>query len=319
MSAKYYEEERKNRYLDYRRENGQRVNDRTFFSVTVRTEEEKGKDICEFTKDEILDFYKSVLSTSVEYLLNMTSFLNQYTDWTIMESINPDGINHYKEIELENLNNCINRQAIDNSFISREMLNMFVDNWHNGRYDCMNGCDLSIIYLLFEGIGGKRYEDILNITFNNVDYKKKTVTILNGTEITVSDKCLELLKEASKDEKYYLPDGREFNFLDDKIVRSYRKDQVSYDTVNPVSRIHTLRDRVEKVLNNLGIMNVTLKGIQSWGQVDYVKELIRLNKITPDNIREFVLSPECEKEFKVRFDKKNVVMNRFYEKYKEYL
>ena len=124
-----YNEELK---LEYIKENKDRnfaleeISKRLFNQIE-ETEIKFGKDCCEFTISEIIDYYKSRLSASLESLNVINSNLKLYTNWCMVKKgMVEDHQNHYMEISIELLNQCLNLGLTMSKIISRkDLFNMF--------------------------------------------------------------------------------------------------------------------------------------------------------------------------------------------------
>ena len=285
------------------------------FCLSCKIEDYYKKDLCHFSKDNIKDMYTSLRTPSINYLMHLNGLYKQYADWAIQEGITSDPINHFGEMELINFGECINQRSIEKSRITRLMLNEWAKG--TGYFESRNLCDLAAVFLLFEGIRGEHYKDLLELTFDDVNYDKHTVKVRNGSVVMISKECAEVLRNASKDEEYYLPNGKPMPFLDNKIIRSYRKDQLSEDR-GTITKVNTLKKRISKFLEIMEIYDVNLGGIYSWGVVDYVTGLIKKNSVKETDIPTF-LNREGKREVCKRFRITNFDPKRFYEKYKNYL
>ena len=97
-----YNEERKRQYIEMKESNVTlpfRALER-LFNQTEPFEEKNGKDVCEWTTTEILDFYKYLDQYSLSSLVVINSNLCLYTNWCLIEMLIPDCQNHYLEINL---------------------------------------------------------------------------------------------------------------------------------------------------------------------------------------------------------------------------
>ena len=70
------------------------------------------KDCSEFTVAEIINFYKSLCSTSFYTMKNTNGFLKAYTSYCIKNNLVKDGQNHYTEISDELLKDLGNKKRL---------------------------------------------------------------------------------------------------------------------------------------------------------------------------------------------------------------
>lgn len=292
--------------------------DGSIFTKSCAKEINLNRDVCNFSKTEILQMYESWGRPSIAYYQNINSLFKHYTFWAIKEKISQDDFNHFDEIKLEDLTKIVNRKGVGESRITREQLDYWVDHWTEEFDKPNNKCDLAIVYLIFEGIRGNHFEDLLELTYDDVDYKKNIIKLKNGNKVKVSSKCIKILMEASQDESYYMSSGKEFPFLDNKIVRSYRKDQLEDNERTITTKVNTLKVRITKFLNNAGLekKHVKLNNIFFWGQVDYVVDLLEKKDIKDV---EHYMQKDVQEDVKARFRIENFNSRVFYERYKEYL
>lgn len=291
---------------------------KSVFSSGKMYEESNGKDLFNFSKGDIMSFYCGLMRTSADSLNNINSALKRYTDWAITESLVADNMNHYSEVEYSNLASCVNGSAIERSLFSIERLLNYADSmWESAEDNLVNWCDLAVIYLIFEGIRGPHYSEILSLEFNDVyDCKVRTCT---GRIVEISQSCQRFVDRARKDVDYVLPSGKRMPFLDDKIFRSYRKDQMNKELSDKdieILEVRRLQRRLSVLLEKMGYDNVTLNSIIISGQINYVQQLA--NKANQP-ICDYIITNGCHEYVVERYGIKTWVGYKFYEKFRKAL
>lgn len=297
------------------------------FARSSMAEHNLDKDLCEFSKDEIINMYTDFFTGSLDYLNDYNSLYRQYYNWALEQGYTKNLDNPFSDIDLGDLRKCLFTENIESTVITREMLNKWAGLWVERYSEPYNRCDLAVVYLLFEGVKGEHYDDLRSVTFDDVNYKKGTIKVKSGRTIKLDPKCVELIRTAEDDKVYYMPSGKQFPFLDRRIFRAFRKDQLDDDRTM-TAKVNTLKVRVEKILTTLGIEKVTLNSIYAWGQVDYLSGLIKEDAVDyivtlPENDREEEMKKyikvECSDNMREKFGMRIFTYNSFYEKYKEYL
>ena len=287
----------------------------TIFSSAELYEKSMGKDLSLFNQTEILDFYTSLGSVSIEKLYNVGSYLRQYTDWCIVNELVPDKQNNYCKIETEELRECLNKEAIFCTYFTRKQL----IEWSKQSYrvdTLVNTCDLAIVWLLFEGVRGPRYTDIAYIRFGDVDYETHKIMLPSGKELQLSKECTDIVLEASHEYSYILPSLRQRPFLDDRILRSFQKNQLEREGREPILLVRLLSTRIKWLMSELGMSSATLKSIIANGQIDMIKRLAKEAKM---EVKDYILTPDCYDAIYNQYGVKTWVGSKFYAKYKDQL
>lgn len=284
----------------------------TIFSYAKLYEESKGADICTFAGEDIKAFYEGFYSVSIDKLCNVNSYLKQYTDWCIKNELVPDHQNHFKNVDYVVLGDFISKDAVDKSFFTRDQLIQWAEECKR-KMIMVNPCDLSIIWLLFEGVRGDRYKEIFDIEYNDIDPDTCIAKLSSGREIQLSRECVDFILSTKDIQTYILPSFRERQFLDDKIYRSFRKDQLDRDSRGSSNLVKQLNRRLVGVMEQLDLKNTSLKSIIACGQIDMIKNLAsKANK----PIEDYIASQECYEAVYKQYGVKTWIGPRFFAKYK---
>lgn len=304
----YYHAENKNAWIKTLGES-QAILASIIFSYSRETEIEKDSEIVKWSKNDILVFYTSLMSTSADRLKNINFALKAYANWCIADCIIAPGQNHFEEIEFNDLIKCINKNAINCSYISKESLL----GW--GGFGEDNLCDLAAIIMLFEGVKGNRCKEILGATFYDIDFDKAQITLNTTTKriVTFDPIWLPVLKDAMREEEYVLVNGKRMKYCNANIVRAYRKDQEKQSS--EIAKVNGLHGRVMKYTERRGVHNLTINSIMVSGQIEYIKKGAMESGM---EVNEFILGKECREMIQEKY---GVILRKpldFYLKNQEY-
>ena len=172
----------------------------TFFNTTEEFENELQKDVACFTLNEIIGFYKNFSATSLVRLQNLNCQLAKYADWCNKNKIIPNNQNHFRQINLDILEQCINLRLRSAKCVTREELLRVIKSY------IFDPAENFLLLALFEGICGNEYIEIRNLHLYN--FKDNMVTLLSGEKWEVSDDLIELAYESSKCEYYLTSDEK---------------------------------------------------------------------------------------------------------------
>lgn len=154
-----------------------------FFNKISSYEEELGKDVVNFSREEALDMYRWIKSRSIYTLMNDNTILKAYYAWVkYYHGIANE--NAYEQISIDDLRECVNRQA--SKLLSREEITEIEDR-------LLNWSDKAIVELLFLGVAGKNMEDIYAVDEACVKGNK---LVVNGKQFDMTPRLRELLPKA---------------------------------------------------------------------------------------------------------------------------
>ena len=306
-----YNDEIKKRYIEYKEAATimcQNYLERVFNAVEP-FEEQLGKDVGDFTANEIIDYYKYLNKSSVDAIAALNSTLSLYTQWYIGELLSIDHQNHFSELTRTIFISCVNKRKMESSIITRK------DLLKNIR-DLRNLCDSFILLALFEGISGKNYSEIRSLRYR--DFDGDYVTLCNGRKIKASYELNELARETSDEQYYYMPfqdKERAFKFQepegDDLIIKSHPNAKNYISDRQKAKRIY---GKIKRSLDYIGYPWMTGNDIIESGKIHFIKT--RCEELGISGY-EYLFSDhinEVNKQFGC-----NIVRSNYYSKYKEYL
>lgn len=283
------------------------------FEKAGEYEDEYGKDLCNFTKEQILDMYKSFNINSLEGLLNVNSQFSIYTRQCIADNMVIDGQNHYDEIGSDQIINCINKNLLNQKLITREQLLQWISTLNNSS-------DAFIIMSLFEGLGGKNYREITRLQIKDFDKEKSMVYTCGVDErnesrvLPVSQNLIGLAEETNET-LIYRAEKRNYPLVENgRIIKDFAQTRATVD--NEYHNGRKIYKRIKKILNQVtGSSTINGNDISVSGQMHCILERCNELKINPD---QYIHDVNLRKEIEDRFATKiNVTL--YWKKYGEYL
>lgn len=210
-----YNKDRKIRYLnEIEKEHSDEyvTNYESLFNKTEKYEEMFGKDVCDFSREDIGNMY-SLIGYSDSYTYsNVNSRLSTYTIWCMRESLVTDGCNHFQEVVFSDFDKYINRRLEGAKFLTREQALSFCRNIQNPR-------DAFVILCLFEFGKSQNYDDIFLMKPEDIDVNNHTIKLNSGRVVKVSSELINVAFEAFEEEKYYFViSGQTRNFVDNGYI-----------------------------------------------------------------------------------------------------
>lgn len=251
------------------------------FTKSALFEEKYGKDLCQWTVDEIIAFYKFSDSRSLDSLTLINSNYAMYTNWCLSETLVPDGQNHFLEINGDMLNDCVNGVLLESTVITRKELEQYVDKLPNYQ-------DRFIFYALFEGICGKMYEEITSIRPSHINGNK--ITLCTGRELKITSKLKEVIESATNEEAYqsYQEGGRVIKFPEEEDGRAFKiiKVMSNQNLANDIkNRGQILGRRYTNALDYMGLSpQMTPKRLIMSGKIEYIKKLMAEENLSLEEV-----------------------------------
>ena len=264
-----YNEDIKKLYLEHIAEKSYLDVMSTCFNNCSDIEQTLKKDISNFNLADILGYYKTLGTSSAHYLQVINSRFTAYTNWCLDGNLVADKQNHFKEIHVKELEDCINKQLWKREIISRKDLLGII-----GRQE-LNASENFLLLALFEGIYGKQYQEIRQLYYK--DFNKNKVKLCTGRELTVSDKLVELAKESSETYTYLTSDNRERKYKLDE-GRCFKFPEIT-STEGEVIYISKRLGLIKKEYDYYFAKRDLLK---ESGRIDMIKGLMKKNDWTAE-------------------------------------
>lgn len=277
------------------------------FNKVEKTEIELGKDVCEFTAYEIIEYYKTLNISSLESLAVMNSHFSMYTQWCLQSNIVRDNQNHFLEIDLEQIKKCINKIVFKKKIVSREQIVNWCDQLPNPK-------DQLVLLGLFEGMKGKDFSDFVNLRPQDIHGNR--LKLFDGRELVVSNKLLKYIKESIKETIYYSSSGGQTKVMPlvDKgyVIKSYPNTK---EGTSNFAKGRIIYNGISRSLNYVGVLDyMSANSIFESGKIDMIKHrsaelgISAKDYIYSDYIREVEEKYNCK-----------IVKSVFWIKYEDYL
>lgn len=313
MNYDYYNPENKERFLAQIDLNAYPPTywERLFRSLAP-FEEEKSKDIFDFNKVEILDTYTVMNYTVYETLMVANINLGNYTKWAISEGMVADGINHFIDLEPNDLIQCVNLKQLHQSIISRSEVLDSIRTVINQR-------DRFILLGLFEGIRGKNFDDLLLVKFSDV--KGNQIHLPSGKILTISQDLVRIIENTYTETLYEATDGRKHELFGDRIVRPLNRNAQLEDHITK-ENLYRVFHRLTHGKDSKGVPQlnwsdqVSLNSIFVSGLIDMIKTIMKQESKTAEEV---LFDSELFKEITYRYELNKQVRRRFLLKYGELL
>lgn len=252
------------------------------FDKIEKEEESNGKDVYDFSLEEIINLYKSFNSHSGGSLMTYNSILKAYTNYGIKMGVVKDNTNHFLEVTRSAIfDQCVNKLNLKKGIISREKLKEITS-------EMVNPHEVFVMYALFEGICGKEYSDLAPLTMEN--FKGNMVYLPSGRKFEVSDELLRAAEESAESTKYYgfTKDGNlkeiKFMFGDNKIIKD------RYNCYSGTIKAGHMRvfNLLRRIVKNYDLEGITVTTLLESGRIDMIKWFMR--KDESEDVRQTLLN-----------------------------
>lgn len=221
-----------------------------------------GKDVTDFSQDEILEMFKGFNLTSVNTLQNYNNYLKAYCDFIIYKT--GSGNNNFASINKDMLKTCINEDMLKNKYITYAQLQEI-------EAELLNATDSAILECLWNGIAGKELTDLTHLERNQVDKKNMQIILEDGKVIHIYPRLYELLDRAFN-ETDYMCYGEELKVK--KVIgenRLYKVRENAYKDTDSV-RFRWVYRKIMIIRDYVGLPNMSMKTLQGSGMLHYIQQ-----------------------------------------------
>ena len=277
------------------------------FNKTSKMEEELDKDLSNFTVYEIVEYYKMLNISSFDTLFVMNSQFSMYTQWCLQKSLVKDNQNHFLEMTLEHLKDCLNKILVDMKVVSRET----VLNWGE---QLPNPKDQFVLLGLFEGLKGKDFCELSKLRPENIN--GNIATLYTGREIELSDQLIKIIHDCVLEDKYYsiTGNGTKVMPLVDKgyVIKDYPNARGDVSDFQLGRKVY---NSITRILNYFDVLDfMTANSIAESGKLHMIKERAKELGLS---CKDYIYSNYIE-EVEKKFNSK-IVRSIFWLKYEDYL
>ena len=236
-----------------------------YFNITSTWEKKLSKDICNFTANEIITLYKSLFTSSLEYLMVINSQLSNYTKYCMSKDIVTDHQNHFEEMSKEVLMECVNRKLLEEKIISKKQMIDYIES-----SELKNAVDKYIIQGLFLGLLPEELVDLRMDNFVGYDIH------INNKIIPTNLKFKENTKKAIEDTEYYIytENTRNNIYKLNPEDPSPIKVKEGYDIDGTKSaKYQRMSKKLAALQKNTRYSALTYKSLRESGRIAMIKEL----------------------------------------------
>lgn len=306
-----YNEERKLRFLS---ECETKYSDeyvtgfRSLFNKTQDFEEMFGKDVADFSREDISNFYSVTYYSDAYTYSNINARLGSYCSWCIEQSLVLDGCNHYREFVIADFYKYINIRLERKKYFDRDEYNKFLASIVNAR-------DKFLVMCIYEFGKSDNFEEIFKLKME--DIKGNTATLVTGREVHLSDELIAVAHRADQEHLYITLTGdRERELIPSEYI--FKKSVTSPGKGESIDPNYGNK-LVARLLSSIvgyygGYEGINASSLALSGQIDMIhRESARLGI-------------SCEEYITTHFDelKKQYVVSpdyprKFYRKYRAYL
>jgi hypothetical protein len=246
-------------------------------------------DLYQFSLKEISKVFKRIDPSTKKAARSYGSIVSSYLSWTLREGIKTDNN------PLEGLGYDWFDQFVDPKnklYLSEKELIELEDK-------LVNAQDSIILRLLFEGIQGDKCNEILNIQKHHVDYKTNTINVINDVkgerQVEVSSRCIQLIKKAFAEDKYWNKNGTATNekrlysvllennyLLRSNKTKTHNEDRADY---------FLIYRRLSNIKDSTGYKTLTPNSIRNSGMIKIATDHYYIN----GEISKELLASLCEK------------------------
>lgn len=237
----YYNQEIKERFINSYKNDDSKTAIASMMKYAKKTEENYKKDLYDMTVKEIEDVLFSLACATPQSVYQKILRIENYIDWAID--------NGYRKMDINLLRAEPSKFVWAEKFVSNRKNHYFKKEEVIDMVDLVvNEVDKAIVLSLFEGIGGLRFSELLNLKISDVEF--------DGYQHWVN------LKDENKDEPNVLPTYRRIpisSLLANLLERA--QSQVEYRTKNGETKGDN-RHKISEINKSEFIINKMKKGVQ---------------------------------------------------------
>ena len=296
MESKFYNAEFKNQYIEesISRNNNVKKQGRVLFTRSADRERLLGKDLYDFTVSEILGFYKSLYTASLESLIVTNNQYKLYTAYAQSKRMVRDNQNHYAEITNELLNDCVHQKFVEDRIITRNRLLELLDDG-----GILNIADKVIPLAIFEGINGKNMVELTHLEPTDINPKTNMVSLYTGEGkerkvIKISDKLVSWCLQSAEEYEYYGKNEviKKYIETDTRVLK-----RVCNSTVDTDHQRHkTINRRLDNLISITNCTAFSIGALKESGRLEKIRELQNKEKMT-------LMEALCDKDLEKRYGK----------------
>lgn len=260
-------------FLNSYDDEGTRRNYLRIFTKTEPLESKLNKDLYEFDNEEMDKLLKSFDSRNRATLESYARYISSYLKWSVAQGYAV--VNILEDLRPNDFLQFIIREE---KYITPKYLNRLENLMENYQ-------DAVISRLIFEGVGGRGFSEILNLKESDVDFDKNILTLTEDTpkgqnirKLKVETHTIELIRGALNQRRYLKRNGNGVgrgSFLELRDNGYVVKTAVTNAETNEATGIDTLYRRLRTIEKELGLDSFKAKFIQRSGVINMASKLLK--------------------------------------------
>jgi integrase len=286
ITNKMYNEEIKQKFLDTYDNEGTRHTMKYIFFNAYENEFPLGKDMYDFSLEEIGKIISSSNPKSVPVALSRGRFISQYISWAIQNNLRKNTLN-----PLQNIDKDWYEQFVDpelKQYISKNDVDEYTSK-------LVNHQDIAILHMIFNGLYGHSSSEIRNLKMSDINRDEKSIRLYDDKKgeryiYNVDEKLIDILGKANDDTIYQSSNGqgerqKESELVQNEfIIRPARRGRVVEH--NPASQI-TIINRIKMIAEEFDMEDLTPKSIQRSGMIYMAYKLLKEDGRTELNKQDY--------------------------------
>ena len=286
------------------------VEDLMYKVSSFEIESKNGRDVYEFNFNEMQELLLSFQSKSSATLQVYCSVLKKYVDFAIQNGKVEGNTNYFNNFNYNILVGLLNKGKNKNRLFEKEFIYDLAET------KVFNRVDSIVILLLFEGIKGLAFEDIINIKTDDIDSNECTIKI-KDKYVSIPRRLMNMIELADKQETYVYGngiyrEGERQNMVTDLISKGItpyliRPTEREYSRSGSLQMIgNQLQIRTNKLLKIMGYNFATCQNIYDSGIVykalQYGKEKYNNKFMTMYEFQEFLQEKEISASLTIKYN-----------------
>ena len=167
--------------------------------------------IYDTTIEELRGCLETLPKTTITSAASTISKLVTYWKWALNPGKFTNNVTTLSWLTSKKVEDLIPNTALENTFISEEEMYEIVEK------ECRNKMDGALILLLYRGLYGNQMSELRYLEIDNIDFENNTIKIVgdikvnkklisNIRNITLSDRDMQIIKQASLQSSYSIKD-----------------------------------------------------------------------------------------------------------------
>lgn len=252
---------------------GTRKNYLRIFTKTEPVEDKLGKDLYQFDEKELGKLLKTFDSKNRATLESYGRYISSYLNWAVGK-----GLIEVNLLEKLRPNDFLKFVVHKEKYLTESYLTRLESQMENYQ-------DAVISRLIFEGVGGKGFSELLNLKEEDVDFDKNTLHLTENTksgqvtrDLKVSTHTMEIIKGALNQKRYLKRNGNSVgrgSFLELRDNGYVIKTAVTNAETEEATGIDTIYRRLRVIEEDLGLDSFKAKFIQRSGIINMASKIAK--------------------------------------------